>query len=264
MPSPADNHQPSPRELAELSALADGTLDPARRDAVAEHVAASPQLRTLYDREQRVVRSLQAARRRDRAPAELRARIEAGRPSPATRVRRRAGYGAAFVGALAVIVLAFVLVLPAGTPGAPTFGEAAALGALAPSAPAPAPDPDAPAFRLGRNVEDVYFPNWASRLHFYAVGERVDHIGRRLAVTVFYQRQGARVAYTIVAAPALNAPAANWIAFHGTEFQTLRLDRRNVVTWRRAGHTCILSAVSVPAGLLRTLASSRARGQLGS
>jgi hypothetical protein len=257
MTSSAGKDQPSPRELAELSALADGTLDPGRRDAVAEHVAASPQLRALYDREQRVVRSLQAARGRDRAPAELRARIEASRPSPATRVRRRAGYGAALAGALAAIVLALVLVAPAGTPGAPSFGEAAALGTLAPSAPAPAPDPDAPAVQLNRNVENVYFPNWATRLHWRAIGERTDHIDGRVAVTVFYDGRGARVAYTIVAAPALEVPNAKRMLLDGTEFQTLRLDRRAVVTWRRDGHTCMLSAASVPATTLRGLASWR-------
>jgi anti-sigma factor RsiW len=263
MSSPADNYQPSPRELAELSALADGTLDPARRDAVAAHVAASPHLRALYDREQRVLRSLQAARRRDRAPAALRERIEATRPSAATRARRRAGYGAALTGALAVIVLAFVLVLPAGTPGAPSLGQAAALGALAPSAPAPGPDPDAPLVQLGRSVGKVYFPNWATRLRWRAVGERTDHIDGRLAVTVFYEGRGARVAYTIVAAPALKAPDVKRILLDGTAFQTLRLNSRTVVTWRRGGHTCVLSAATIPAAALRTLAAWKAPGQRG-
>jgi hypothetical protein len=262
--SSADSSQPSTQELAELSALADGTLDPGRREEVAERVAASPQLRALYDREQRVVRSLHAARQRDRAPASLRARVEATRPSARTRVRRRAGYSAGLAGALAVIVLALVLVLPAGTPGAPSLGQAAALGALTPSAPAPAPDPSAPSVQLGRSVGDVYFPNWATRLHWRAIGERTDQIAGRLAVTVFYQWQGARIAYTIVAAPALKAPVAKRIVLNGTEFQTLRLGRRTVVTWRRNGHTCVLSAAGVPAAALRGLAAWRAPGEPGS
>ena len=262
--SSADGSQPSPRELAELSALADGTLDPGRRDEVAERIAASPQLRALYDREQRVVRSLHAARQRDRAPASLRARIEATRPSARTRVRRRAGHGAGLAAALAVIVLALVLVLPAGTPGAPSVGQAAALGALAAGAPAPPPDPSAPWARLGRSVGDVYFPNWALRFHWRAVGERTDHIGGRLAVTVFYAWRGSRVAYTIVAAPALKAPVAQGTLLNGTEFQTLRLSRRTVVTWRRSGQTCVLSAVKVPAAALRGLAAWRAPGERAS
>jgi anti-sigma factor RsiW len=261
-PASADRSQPSPRELAELSALADGTLDPGRRDEVAERIAASPQLRALYEREQRVVRSLHAARQRDRAPASLRARIEATRPSARTRVRRRAGYGAGLAGALAVLVLALVLVLPAGTPGAPSLGQAAALGVLAPSAPAPPPDPDAPAVRLGRKVGPIYFPNWATRLHAPAIGERTDQIDGRLAVTVFYQWRGARVAYTIVATPALEQPAANGVLLNGTEFRTLRLHGRTVVTWRRDGRTCVVSAASVPASVLQTLAAWRAPGQL--
>jgi hypothetical protein len=263
MPSPSDSYQPSPRELAEMSALADGTLDSGRRDAVAEHIAASPQLSALYDREQRVVRELQAAGQRDRAPTGLRTRIEAARPSARTRARRRAGYGISLAGALAVLVLALVLALPAGTPGAPSFGEAAALGIRSPSAPAPTPDPDAPAVHLGRRVGDVYFPNWARRLHWRAVGERTDQIDGRLAVTVFYQRRGARVAYTIVAVPALKPPAASLTQINGAEYQTLRLNGRNVVTWRRDGHTCVLSGAGVPAAALRGLAAWRSPDSSG-
>jgi anti-sigma factor RsiW len=48
----------SPARLAELSALADGSLDPARRQAVEARIAESRQLRELYEREQTVVELL--------------------------------------------------------------------------------------------------------------------------------------------------------------------------------------------------------------
>ena len=79
----------SKTELAELSALADGTLDPARRVEVEARIAASPELSALYERERRVVAALHQARATERAPDQLRARIEAARPTGTTVARRR-------------------------------------------------------------------------------------------------------------------------------------------------------------------------------
>lgn len=241
MPSPADKSQLSTRELADLSALADGTLDPARRAEVEAWVTASPDRSALYERERRVVELLHEARRAERAPARLRARIEADRPSSRTLARRRAGYSGALAGVLAVAALALVLVLPSGTPGGPSLSQAAAIAGRGPAQPAPAPDPSAPAAQLGRNIQDVYFPNWSTKLHWWAVGQRTDRVGGRIAVTVYYQRRGERVAYTIVGVPALAQPSARVSYLNGVQLRTLTLGGRLVVTWRRAGHTCVLS-----------------------
>jgi hypothetical protein len=174
-------------------------------------------------------------------------------------VRRQIGYRGAFAGALAAVVLALVLVLPGGTPGGPSVSQAAALGLLAPSAPAPTPDPSAPAAKLGRDVENVYFPNWA-KLGWRAVGERSDTIAGRHAVTVYYGWHGERVAYTIVGAPALRSPAAEIRWLNHTQLRTLTLGGRLVVTWHRTGHTCVLSGAGVSAAQLQRLASWSAPG----
>lgn len=260
MASPSDTPNVSPAELAELSALADGTLDPARRAQGEARISASPELSALYERERRVVEVLHEARAVDRAPAALRARIEAQRPSARSRVRRRVGYGGALAGALAAVVLALVLVLPSGTPGAPSLSQAAALAARGASAPAPAPDPSAPGVKLGRNIEDVYFPNWQSQFGWRAIGQRTDRINGRVAATVYYTWHNDTAAYTIVGAPELKPPAAQTRRLNGTELRTLRLGGRLVVTWRRADHTCVLSATGVPAGKLQTLAAWKAPG----
>jgi anti-sigma factor RsiW len=243
MPSPADKSQLSARELADVSALADGTLDPARRAEVEAWVTASPDRRALYERECRVVELLHEARRAERAPSRLRARIEAERPSSRTLARRRAGYSGALAGVLAALALALalVLVLPSGTPGGPSLSQAAAIAGRGPTQPAPAPDPSAPSAQLGRNIQDVYFPNWSTRLHWRAVGQRTDRVGGRIAVTVYYQRRGERVAYTIVGVPALVEPSARVSYRNGVQLRTLTLGGRLVVTWRRDGHTCVLS-----------------------
>jgi hypothetical protein len=45
---------------------------------------------------------------------------------------------------------------------------------------------------------------------------------------------------------------------NGVELRTLKLGGRVVVTWRRAGHTCVLSGASVPPGELQQLAAWQA------
>jgi hypothetical protein len=247
------------RQLAELSALADGTLDPARRSEVQARIAASPELSALYERERRVVEVLHEERSAVRAPAGLRARIEAQRPSRAVRARRRTRYVGGLAGALAAVVLALVLILPAGTPGGPSVSQAAGLAVLGPAAPAPAPDAETPA-KLETNIEDVYFPNWAARFGWRAIGQRTDKINGRLAVTVYYGWHGKRLAYTIVGAPALDTPPARVRILNGTQLRTLPLRGRLVVTWRRAGHTCVLSGTGVSAAELQRLAVWEAPG----
>jgi hypothetical protein len=257
MASPTDDTKPTPRELAELSALADGTLDPARRPEVEARIAASPELNAMYERERRLVVALEHARHTERAPAALRARVEAARPSRGTAARRRIAYGGGFAGAIAAVALALILLLPSGTPGAPSVSEAAALAARGATQAAPTPDPSNPSARLNESVGEVYFPNWASRLHWRATGERTDRLDGRSAVTVYYAWRGQRIAYTIVGAPALAEPASSKTWFDGTEMQTLTLNGRLVVTWRRSGNTCVLSASGVKASVLQTLAAWR-------
>jgi anti-sigma factor RsiW len=248
-------------DTRDLSRLADGTLDPARRAQVEARISASPELKALYERERRVAELLREARATGHAPERLRARIESQRPTRAAAFRLRAGYGGALAGALAVLVLALVLILPAGTPGAPSVSQAAALALRGSQGPAPARDPDAPGVQLDLNIQHVYFPDWASRYGWRAVGQRIDRINGRLAKTVYYQWHGHLIAYTIVGAPVLHSPSTYVTVLHGTVLQTLRLDGRNVVTWRRNGHTCVLSGVAVPARQLQHLAASEPDGR---
>jgi hypothetical protein len=254
-----DRFKTDRRELGELSALADGTLDPARRAEVEARIAASPELLVLYDRERHVVEMLHDGSSTTRAPAALRAWIET-EGARRRKILLRPAHGGALTAALASVLLAAVLVSSAGTPGAPSLSQAAALASRGPSAPAPAPDPSAPSVVLGRNVEGIYFPNWSSTFGWRSVGQRVDHINGRLARTVYYDWHARRIAYTIVAASALAQPRAPVSRLGGTELRTLTLSGRTVVTWRRGGHTCVLSGVGVPSAELEQLAAWRVSG----
>ncbi len=255
MSFPSDETNLTAREQADLSALADGSIDPARRGAVEARIAGSPELSALYERERRVVEMVQRANAAQRAPAGLRARIEAQRPSARVRSRRRAGYASAFAVALAAVVLAVVLVLPGGSPGSPSVSQAAALAARGPTHAAPLPDRSAPTVKLGRSVQEVYFPNWKHSFRAQAVGQRSDSLRGRQAVTVYYRWHARTLAYTIVSLPALAQPAGQVTRWDGTELRTLKLDGRFVVTWRRDGHTCVLSGKGMSAVQLQKLAA---------
>src|SRR5438067_10670566 len=82
----------------------------------------------LPELERRVVSTLQRAAAAERAPAGLRARIEADRPRAAAVARRRmAAYGLTLAGSMAAAVVLIVLLLPGGTPGGPSVSEAATI-----------------------------------------------------------------------------------------------------------------------------------------
>jgi hypothetical protein len=251
--------EPSPRILAELSALADGTLDPAREAGLREQIARSAELSERYERERRAVAALAAART-DRAPGRLRARIEAERRERAPRAwpRLGIGWGTAAAAAVAVAALAVVLLLPAGTPGGPSVGQAASLALRGAALPAPLPRGTRREMRLNQDVQDVYFPNWSYVFGWRAAGLRSDRLGGRSAVTVYYARGAQRIAYTIVSSPALKLPSATAYRRRGTELRSFTLGERQVVTWRRAGHTCVLSSVGVSPAELSRLAAWKA------
>jgi hypothetical protein len=209
--------------------------------------------------ERRVVAALHRAAMTERAPARLRTRIESDRPRAAVVARRRMTiYGAALASSTAVVLALIVLLLPADTPGGPSISQAATIAVRGPAAPAPAPDPRAPVQRLAQSVGRAYFPNWAYQgLGWAAVGRRTDQSHGRRMVTVYYQRHSTQIAYTIVSGPGLPVPSGPVVRKGGERLRTLSIDGRLVVTWRRAGHTCVLSGMGVTADQLEQLAAFR-------
>jgi hypothetical protein len=192
----------------------------------------------------------------ERAPAGLRLRLEAQRANRARRHRPRVRYGV-LAGAVAAAILGALLVLPGGAPGSPSVSEAAGLALRGPASPAPGPDPANPRTKLADQFQNLYFPNWSPTLGWQAVGMRRDRLGGRATMTVYYRRHGALVAYTIVGTPTLSSPSGHVTWLNGYELRTFALRGRTVVTWRRAGHTCVLSAAHVPVRALQELAGWR-------
>ncbi len=223
----------------DLAALADGSLEPSRRREVEARIAASPELQALLAEQRSVVAALA---RDDRAPARLRSRSAAGRPRGRRRLRL------AFVpAAVAVAALALVLLLPEGAGEHPSVASAAALSKRAATEPPPAQS--ARSWRLlDLEAEGVHYPNWERNFGWRAVGSRSDRLGGRNARTLFYEKGGQRIGYTIVSGSALPFPReSRHVVRWGTELASTTVSDMSVVTWRRKGRTCVLAGKDVAA-----------------
>lgn len=217
----------------------------------------------LPDPEAKVARLLKAAAQTERAPASLRAeidalRVRAGTGAPA-HVRRRwwlpplpavgLRYASAATTAAAALVVGLVLALSGG--GGLSIASAASLATRGPSQPAPALDASAPKTLLSARVGDLHFPNWETPQGWRSTGQRMDRVDGRAVTTVYYAKDGHRVAYSIVSAPALGG-----LNTKGEPYATLHQHGRTVVVWQERGHTCVLSATGISAHSLWKLAVS--------
>jgi hypothetical protein len=248
------------RTRRELTQLADGTLSGAKRTALEERVRSSPELAAALERQRAAVaalRGLQVA-----APAGLRARVEAERRRPSAPVRRRRfAFAGGLAAAAAVAALVAVLALPTGS-GGPTVVEAAQLSDRPATETSVAVDPSNPKL-LATSGDGVPFPNLGGEFGWREAGARNDELGDRTAKTVFYQRGGRRIGYTIVSGKAIDPPdGAAKRELNGVALASTAEGPKRIVTWLRDGRTCVLSGDGVSTAELLELASWRGEGSV--
>jgi hypothetical protein len=247
-------------QLADLARLADGTLPADRRAEVEAAIAASPQLSALADRQARVVNLLHGTTDVG-APARLRAQVERAHDKGRSRDARRFRFGGSIAAVAAAAALALVLVLPGAVSGGPSVATAAALAQKPPTDPAPGAT--ATPQLLDESVDDVPFPNYAAKFGWKPTGKREDDPKGRDATTVYYEKDGREIGYTIVSGDALDPPKdARTFTVGGVEYRIFREDGRNVITWERDGRTCVLSGEDVSPFELFTLANWRGKGAI--
>ena len=238
------------QEMAELAALADGSLPAERRAEVEARVAASPELRELVERQRQAVVATQALSS-EPPPASLVETVEALRPRRGARRPRaqRLVPRLALAGGLAAAVAVAAAVLLTGGPGGPTVADAAGLASKPANGPAPAPISST---KLSADVQGVAFPNFARWAGWQTQGVWRGRVDGRDATVVFYGKGSRRIAYVIVAGSGLPRPSGGQATRrHGVVYQTLRLNGRLAVTWPRAGHTCVLIGDATRAELVR-------------
>jgi anti-sigma factor RsiW len=256
-PKELSDDEPAQLEPAHLAALADGTLDPWAGSALRARVAGSPELAGLLDEQRRSLALVRGASASVAAPAGLRARVEAERRRPRRRASVRNGLVLGAGLAAAAAALALVLV-PGGA--APTVAAAAVFSTRGATGAAPALQPGQPKL-LARAVGGVRFPNWREQFGWHATGARADRLSGRDTGTVFYQKDGRRLGYTIVAGPSLPPPpGATQFVRGGTNLRVFTVNGRVVVTWRRGGRTCVLVGSGVTRHVLLELASWNGKG----
>lgn len=132
MTRPSRQDTDGDREMAELAALADGSLASERREALEARIAASPELADRLAEQERAVALAQSAAVEVEAPAALRARIEARRRGQRGWVPR----GVVLAGAAVAAVLAVGIGVATLDSGSSSQRFQAALGPtnLAPAA----------------------------------------------------------------------------------------------------------------------------------
>ncbi len=268
---------------AMLAALADGTLPEERRESLLARVGESPELAGELEDQRRAVALVRSLDRLE-APTLLRRSIERassgdlataageGRPGgvggaePSGRARdrnarrslspRRQPRLAAALAITAAVVVVLVLVLAGATTTAPTVLQASSSGLRTATRTAPAESPHNPHL-LAASAAGIYYPYWDGKLGWRAVGARTDAVGGRTVTTVFYTDSRARrIGYSIVSGAALAIPSGNAsVQRHGVSFHVLSHANPTIVTWRAAGHTCILTARGVSAATLMRLAT---------
>jgi hypothetical protein len=128
---PSPGKENGEQELAELAALADGSLSAERRTALEARVADSPELAERLAEQQRAVALTRAVAAEVEAPAALRARIDAERRAP----RRPAGRFVAIAAvATAAVAAAVGISIFASGSSSQRFQAALAATELAPGA----------------------------------------------------------------------------------------------------------------------------------
>ncbi len=272
---PEDTH-------SELAALADDTLQGERREQLLALVADSPELAAELERQRRAL-ALVGALERVQAPAALRHSVEALATGEGVSESPRAASGrlphvprarhlgrprlVAGVALAAVVALVVAVVVGGGSGGGgatPTVLQASDAGLQPATRPAPAESPR-DGHVLAASAAGLPFPYWEARplsrppgrpLGWRATGARLDTVGGRTVTTVFYgDRAGRRIGYSIVSGAALPVPAGAAVQRRGLTFHVVRSGHTTVVTWREAGHTCILTARGVAPGTLERLAA---------
>lgn len=238
-------------DIAELAALADGSLPPERADALRRRIADDPELAAALARQERAVAAMRSTDA-VAAPASLRARVRALEPE-----RSRSGARAWLVpaGALAVIIIAVVGILAiTGGNGTGEFDELADLGGRPATAAAPAEDPAQPVL-LDRAVDGVVFPRWEPEFAIAAVGAREDELDGETVGTVYYGDPDDPISYSILAGDPLDPPDDAVLVTTDNGVDVRVLDGGGAVTWEREGHTCLLSGGGLSDDELVELAS---------
>ncbi len=238
----------SDRRLETMLALPESRRVRRRDHALASEIQRDPVLADSLERQRRL---LAALRQGGPAPPDsLATRLAPLQPPP--RTRHRLGRKArsrtlALVASAAVAVLAALLV--AIRPGAergplPSAAEVSAVWTL-PSSGTPVAAAAGHPTELDVSYHAIVFPNYHDQEGWHPVGVRRDRINGIPTVTVFYATGHRRAAYTVIPTARVAVPAgAIRLSVGRLSLREFRSSDRWIVTFERAGNTCVLTAAA--------------------
>jgi hypothetical protein len=153
--------------------------------------------------------------------------------------------------ALAILVVVFT---SAGDSGLRAYASISAR-------PETQPTPRSDGTLLDRSFQGVSYPDWSRDFGWMAEGARTDVIEGRRAESVFYMHHGHRIAYTVIeGAPIAPPEDATTRRVGGVTMRQFRDGPRDVVTFVRNGHTCVLEGEVLSPETLVELAAWRGDG----
>ncbi len=242
------------REARLITRLVDDAVGEGDRPGAEAWMRDHPDVRSAVAAQRRVVAELQASG--PEVPGHLVAKMQArvaeayGSSAAATGVRAKNGRRfsvwrpaiLAPVIVCAAVVVAIVIAVGGVAGSEPSVTGAAQLA----YAPSTGPAPAARDVRfLDVSYGGVTFPNYQRAFGAVAIGRRLDRLGGRPALTVFYRlRDGTRLSYTVFSGRAVPRPSdAVTTVYEGVVLHTLMTHSKlAVVTLVRFGRTCVLAA----------------------
>jgi hypothetical protein len=244
-----------------IAQLADGSLDDRRRVAMEAYVASSPDAQQMLTRQRRVATALRAGGPvlTDQARTELDALA-----AQAQRTRQRLPVISlrpmlAVVAVAAAIVVAVVLLAGGHGTSPPSITKAALLAYRLPTESAPQPSPTDPKL-LGVSFAGITLPNYERQFGVRATGKRLDKIGGRSLLTVYYRLpSGTPMSYSIVSGKPLALPGrTRLVTYRGVRIRGYTDRGLGIVTLVRHGRTCVLAG-RTPVDTLVALAEAPLR-----
>jgi hypothetical protein len=166
--------------------------------------------------------------------------------------RRRVG----LVAGVAIILVAIGVAVAFGLSDDDDAGRAVAAVVAAQDGEAEAPPPAAPPDA----ARGEGFADFAAAAGWAPVGVRTDTAGGRAITTVFWGREGRRVAQTVLPGDPADPPAAaRRTGRRGVLLYSFDAGPRTAVTWTEDGGTTVISAIGVGRGELYDLAGGPPR-----
>jgi anti-sigma factor RsiW len=247
---------------AELTQLADGSLDPARQDELRAQIRKTPALARALAEQEHAVKLLRSTSEIT-APEALRARLDAlvAEPSQSAERKRRwprlrLSFALPAMAAVAAAVVVAVLIIGGNGTAGPTLPQTARAALSASTLPPPADSATNPA-QLDVSVGGIPFPDWSRNIGWRTLGQRNDTLGGRRVVTVFYAgHKGTRIGYAIVSGPPINVSGDTTLHEGGNTYTLFNLGNARGITWRRDGHTCVIAGRGVSDAKLLALAGA--------